>query len=593
MNDLARDVASTARLPLPTRADALSFWLRSRALIVLRALRDLGDRTHRRWPRDDALADGAVLAESRTPLWRDGRDDEFALVAGKVHNLRVAVRSFDGVVVPAGATLSFWRQLGRPVALRGFVRGRELRGGCIVPVVAGGLCQLSNALADVAARAGVAFVERHVHSARIADGAIDATVFWNYVDLRLRATHAWRLEADLGADELVVRVRADAPAHARSHESTIPARARDTRALRGCFTCAETACFRHEPSSRDARAREAWLLDAWTPEFETHLAAYAGADGVDRHAPPLGAQWRRPWRVRPRTWNDARPLRWASLRRLAWLRWNAHAQGRRQAAIVDGERWVAAAFARRLRPEHDRLVVAQGMLPHLHRLGVLGGRRYRVLATALPMAEIERRLDAARCGASVAAAAMLADFRVDAALREAEALALQGAESIVTAHADVARYWRARGIAVQQLAWHVPTLEPRAAVAARPGAPLVAFAASALARKGVYELAAALRGLPLRVRVLGSRASDDSLWHDIDVEYAGYASDWLERASVVVLPAHVEHAPRALLRALAAGVPVVATPACGIDARPGLDLVPAGDVDALRAAITAAVAGAR
>jgi len=115
------------------------------------------------------------------------------------------------------------------------------------------------------------------------------------------------------------------------------------------------------------------------------------------------------------------------------------------------------------------------------------------------------------------------------------------------------------------------------------------FAASALARKGAYELAAALRGLPVRLCVLGSRSSDTSLWHGIEVEHAGYASDWLAQARVVVLPAHVEHAPRALLRALAAGVPVVATPACGIEARPGLQLVPAGDVDALRKAITAAL----
>ena len=590
MNDLARDVASTGRPPLPTRVGALSFWLRSRGLILLRAVRNLGDRSRRRWPRRDALADAVVLAESRTPLWRDDRDDEFALVAGKVHNLRVAIRAFDGVVVPAGATLGFWRQLGRPSAMRGFVRGRELRGGCIVPVVAGGLCQLSNALADVAARSGLAFVERHAHSARIGDGAIDATVFWNYVDLRLRAAHAWRIEAELTADELVVRVRADALAGGRTPTpAATPSRSRDTpAALRGCYTCEEVACFRHDPSLRGAHAREAWLLDGWTPEFETHLAARDDASGIDRYAPPTAAQWRHPWRMQPNAWTGTRALRAASLRRIAWLRWNAHAQGRRQAAIVDGERWLAAAFACRLRPEHDRLLVAQGTLPHLHRLGVLGGRRYRVLANALPMDEIERRLDVARCGASEAAAATLADFRVDAALREAEAIALHGADMVVTAHADVARYWRVRGVKVQQLPWCMPTVAPRVALA-DAGAPLIVFAASALARKGAYELAAALRGLPVRLRVLGSRSSDTSLWHGIEVEHAGYASDWLAQARVVVLPAHVEHAPRALLRALAAGVPVVATPACGIEARPGLQLVPAGDVDALRKAITAAL----
>ena len=592
MNDLASAVASTVRPGLPTRVDMLSFWLRSRVHILLRAASNLGDHSHRRWRRRDALAAAAVVAESRTPLWDDGRDDEFTLVAGKVHNLRVAVRAFDGVVVPAGATLGFWRQLGRPSARRGFVRGRELRAGCIVPVVAGGLCQLSNALAEVAVRSGLAFVERHAHSARVGDGSIDATVFWNYVDLRLSASHAWRLEAELTARELVVRVRADVPARALT-PAAMPPRSRGLPGtLRGCYTCEEVACFRHDPSLRGAHAREAWLLDGWTPEFETHLAARGDASGIDRYASPTAAQWRRPWRMLPNTWAGAHALRAASLRRIVWLRWNAHAQGRRQSAIVDGERWLAVAFARCLRPEHDRLVVAQGVLPHLHRLGVLGGRSYRVLANALPMAEVERRLDAARRGASEAAAATLADFRVDAALRESEAIALHAADMIVTAHADVARYWRERGVKVQQLRWSMPAVAARAALADRPGRPLVVFAASALARKGAHELASALRGLPVRLRVLGSRSSDTSLWHGVEVEHAGYASDWLGRARVVVLPAHVEHAPRALLRAIAAGVPVIATSACGIDEMPGLQLVPAGDVDALRTAVTAAVAEA-
>ena len=52
-----------------------------------------------------------------------------------------------------------------------------------------------------------------------------------------------------------------------------------------------------------------------------------------------------------------------------------------------------------------------------------------------------------------------------------------------------------------------------------------------------------------------------------------------------MLPAHVEHAPRALLRALAAGVAVVATPACGLGVREGVITVEAGDVPALRQAV--------
>jgi glycosyltransferase involved in cell wall biosynthesis len=53
----------------------------------------------------------------------------------------------------------------------------------------------------------------------------------------------------------------------------------------------------------------------------------------------------------------------------------------------------------------------------------------------------------------------------------------------------------------------------------------------------------------------------------------------------VVLPAWVEQQPRALLRAIAAGVPVIASRACGVEGLPGVRTVAAGDVDGLRAAL--------
>jgi len=49
---------------------------------------------------------------------------------------------------------------------------------------------------------------------------------------------------------------------------------------------------------------------------------------------------------------------------------------------------------------------------------------------------------------------------------------------------------------------------------------------------------------------------------------------------LVVPPAWVEHQPRALLAAIALGVPVIATAARGLGALPGWQKVPVGDVDA-------------
>ena len=192
-----------------------SFWARSRGLMVQRTLRNLtrNDLAH---PGNRAAAhsDGAaILAEVRTPLFTTADAAERQLELGKVENLRVAARAMDGLLLSSGAVFSFWRVVGRPVRSRGFVIGRELRHGCLIPSIAGGICQLSNSLCRAARLAGMDIVERHAHSAPSVDGLTfdpedDATVFWNYVDFRFRATQPVRLSVRLDAESLIVRLLA-------------------------------------------------------------------------------------------------------------------------------------------------------------------------------------------------------------------------------------------------------------------------------------------------------------------------------------------------------------------------------------------------
>ena len=588
--------ATTAAPPwkVPTRLAAA--WLRVRVWghVAIRACRDLRAARVERHRAAASLSGASVIAEHRSPLWRDGRDEEFALVAGKVENLRIARRAFDGVVVPAGAVFSFWKQLGRPTRSRGFVEGREIRAGCVVPVVAGGLCQLSNALAACAVDCGMTLVERHGHTARIeqhaAPGAIDATVFWNYVDLRIVAPFDWRLEVEMTGDALVVRMRAaHAPGRTNAARS-IPLVAEKTAAppARGCLTCDETACYRHPGDARaPAAATTAVLVDAWTPEFARWLQAHA-AD----------ADWFTPWLRRARraagAWAPARVHAvavQASWRRTWLLRRSAGEGGVRQQATMRGQRWLAEAYGRRLAPRHAHLIVDQALLLPLARTGALQGRTYDVLMHGLPNLEVQRRLDVA--ARRWPAAASLRDFRVQPADGEAELRALRAARSLVTPHADVARHLRGdRGAAVDEVPWHLPARLPgRAARRAPSTPPVVAFPASALARKGALEMAEALRRLGWRLLVLGTPSTDAGLWRGMAVEHVSYRDlTWLDRADVVALPAHVEHSPRALLLAVAHGLPVVATACCGLPASPGVHTLADDDVASLVAALEKAVA---
>ena len=75
--------------------------------------------------------------------------------------------------------------------------------------VAGGICQLSNALYACALEAGFAIHERHAHT-RIIPGSMvepgrDATDFWNYVDLRFSSRRSFRIGSIMTAADLIVQ----------------------------------------------------------------------------------------------------------------------------------------------------------------------------------------------------------------------------------------------------------------------------------------------------------------------------------------------------------------------------------------------------
>jgi vancomycin resistance protein YoaR len=187
------------------------FWAKSRLLIARRALANVA--APRPPLRRAALAaDATLLAEDEHRLYTltDPRERELEL--GKVQNLRIAAAALDGLVLEPGETFSFWRAAGRATRMKGYVTGRELRLGCMIPSIGGGICQLTNALSRVAHRAGMEIVERHSHSVHpegfFIDDTTDATVFWNYIDFRFRSARRVRIGARLTETTLVVRLDA-------------------------------------------------------------------------------------------------------------------------------------------------------------------------------------------------------------------------------------------------------------------------------------------------------------------------------------------------------------------------------------------------
>ena len=565
-------------LRLPSRRAAAVFAVKVALLRLRRGLRDLGRGPARLAPGPVA-ADAPITAESRTPLWSDPTPGERRHQMGKVQNLRRAARAFDGLVIPAGATFSFWRQLGRASRRRGFVDGRMLQGGCMVPATGGGLCQMSNALHDVALQAGCTIVERHAHSHQVPGSAAapgrDATVAWNYVDLRFRPASTVQLRVLLTRDELVVRLQgASGPAWPGA-AAMMPAAG---PAARSCATCARTACFRHDATPA-ITGRRAFLLDELWPEFIEHLEPLIAARDW------IGSPF--PGRV-PQVLRSGRPdlagARWAGSHRSLGMRRAASGAPVRLAAVT-GAAGIARRLADQLPPDATELVVAQSFLPHLWRDGHLGGRRFSVLMTRPPMEVIQARLDSAF--AAHPDRATLADFRADPALVRWEAEALAAADHLVTPHADLASLFPGRSL---RLDWRRPACTAAAPGGGRPRR--IAFPGPTLARKGAFEVREVARLLDLEVVLPGSPSGAGlerpGFWAGVKVVRPGAPGgpgpDWLAGVGAVVQPALVEERPRRLLAALAAGIPVLATRACGLD-DPGVTVIEPLDAQSLAAGL--------
>lgn len=568
---------------VPGLGQALVFQAKATGLRLRRLLEDgrSGVSLHR---RGTDLIREPIVGEAVADLWNHRSPAEFPLTAGKVENLRIAARRLDGVEVPGGALFSFWRQVGRTTRRRGYRAGRELREGCLIPNRGGGLCQLSNLLYGAALDAGLEIVERHAHS-RIIPGSLaerdrDATVFWNYVDLRFRSPDRFRIEVTLNATQLVVRLRSGntAPAPAPHPRAPVPSTGTPQRSAPSgdCLTCGMTSCFRH-PSATSrhgpSSGHTAFLLDERWPEFQSWCERHTEAG--DRWLVPLdGKRWNKAnygWQPPEDT-----PCRFASATTLvhAIRQRRLPAQGAiRQRALLARDRALAAHYARLIDPEARHLIVAQNLLPHLWRDGVLGGRSFDVLMTRWPLRELQRRLDEAR--QHHPESSTLSDFRADPALVSAEEDALTAASRVLTPHRALAAHFGERAL---QLDWTMPEALPTTPA---PD-PFVLFPASPLGRKGIHALASAMKQLETPLHILGQAREDEAdPLAAIESRTADRAA--LSRATVVVLPAWIEHRPRLLLQALANGTPVIATKACGLPTHPLLTELVRPDAGELQA----------
>ncbi|MCU0565188.1 MAG: VanW family protein [Oculatellaceae cyanobacterium Prado106] len=571
----------------PSRWEAIVFRCKASLLQVRRSILNQFIHPVQCYSSNDALLHQPVLAESITSLWTSQEAVEKTLIAGKIENLRVAVRQINGIEIPANGLFSFWAQVGRPTQQKGYVVGRELRQGCIIPNLGGGLCQLSNALYSAALDARLAIVERHAHTqvipGSLAEIGRDATVFWNYVDLRFQSLQPLRIEAFLTQDSLVVRFKGvPVQSPLPDHKSTQDKAANDLQnnlrtpehSPQSCLTCGVTGCFRNAPiNPTQTFGKTAYLVDEYWPEFDAYLQSHRQPQ--DLLASPLNGQH---WKKANYAWNQTgfgtvKSATGLTLKRaIASRRLPAQGSSLQQLLLHFNEK-LAQQYAAFLPYDVLHITVMQNLLPFLWMQGSLGGRTYDVLMTRLPLSVLQQRLDQAH--QNHPESPTLADFRSSADLIEAETQVLRGARLLITPHAEIAALFPQKAVLLD---WHLPTIQ----TPPKPGNRIL-FPASTLGRKGAYELRKVALELDLELTVLGRELEGEAFWQGLTVH--AVEGNALDGIGLVVLPAYVEHQPRILLRAIAAQIPVIATTACGLDHIPQVTTIPTGHEAALKQAI--------
>jgi hypothetical protein len=587
----AQTLTGRGKLTVPTRMSSAVFRAKVAILTTRRAVQDNANRVQS-WPSIETSVGWTQSAESRTPLWSEENNAEKSLQLGKVQNLRCALRHLDGMEMPAGGLFSFWKQIGRATRRRGYTYGRQLFEGCLYPAIGGGICQLSNSLYECALQAGMEIIERHPHTQVIPGSAAavgrDATVAWNYMDLRFQAKVDLRIEARLTRNELTIRFLERTTDEHRTISATqehFRTRPQSLRVIdvdkHSCVSCGEYGCFRHASAVKahsccGSAKRTAFVLNENWPEFRQLLADRHTTDDV-LLIPLNGARWhigRHNWDTSGySTIGDA--ARETMVRALRSRRLGAYGARRLQADLDSAER-LAHALGRQIPPDVTKVIVAQTLLPYIWRDHFLGGRSFDVVMTRLPLKVLHSRLDYAL--AKNPERAILAEFRAPRRLVEAESEALEVADRIITPHSEIAAMFGAR-------AKLIPWSMPKSNRATRGSA--IVFPGPTAARKGAYEVRAVARELDLEVILVGSELEGAEFWNGVRIRRSERGSHTLDGVAAVVQPALVEDRPRILLEAVGAGIPVIASPACGLGDLPGVITVPYGELLALREAVVA------
>ena len=105
-------------------------------------------------------------------------------------NLRLAINKINGVVLMPGEVFSYNKVLGKRTVEAGYKDAAGYAGGKVVPMIGGGICQISSTLYDAVVYANLDIIERHNHAfiTSYVGAGKDATVVYGSLDFKFKNT---------------------------------------------------------------------------------------------------------------------------------------------------------------------------------------------------------------------------------------------------------------------------------------------------------------------------------------------------------------------------------------------------------------------
>jgi len=152
------------------------------------------------------------LIEHQSFLLKPLQNVDMALQRNKTTNLSIAIKKLNGIVIKPGEVFSFWKLVGRPTKLKGYLPGLVLSNGQIKSGVGGGLCQLGNMLFWMTIHTPLKIVQRFRHSydvfpdvnRKVPFGS-GATLAYNYIDLQIKNTTDQPFQINLWLEKRFLR----------------------------------------------------------------------------------------------------------------------------------------------------------------------------------------------------------------------------------------------------------------------------------------------------------------------------------------------------------------------------------------------------